>query len=242
MADPPRALKRVKKGEAEQAEAEIFSRPEVLQYQNKALASYLRSEKDQNAKLKQQISKLENKNSNLISCASLAYQQLFTVNDKLVTLLKCKDIDPSSLKDLRSSTKFTDNMQLFTSMDSDRITQAGAETKTIMEEAGIALSSMINSLSSTSSDQNGGTSADSSKIAKLTEELTKANSLNQQLQNKQSNYNSEIGVLKEKVEKLKEEAEEDAKKMQVLKLRADRYFPYVKFESKTFNIDIPTHE
>lgn len=59
MSEPPRGNKRVKKGEEDGNEHEIFSRPEVLKYQNKALASYLKSEKAENTKLKQKLSKLE---------------------------------------------------------------------------------------------------------------------------------------------------------------------------------------
>lgn len=51
MAEAPRAHKRLKKGETEESEIEIFNRPEVLSYQNKALASMLSTEKSERKKL-----------------------------------------------------------------------------------------------------------------------------------------------------------------------------------------------
>lgn len=39
-----------------------------------------------------------------------------------------------------------------------------------------------------------------------------------------------------------EQAESDANRMKTLELRANRYLPYVKFEGRNFNIEIPSHE
>lgn len=146
MAEPPRAVKRLKKGETEDAEAEIFSRPEVLMYQNKALASYLSSEKSENERLKTKLSELEAKNINIISCSSLIYQQLFAVNDKLVGLYKSKNLTVPSDMNLNTSKAVMKSSKLFAATDADKIYQNVNEVKSSVQEAGFMLVSLIDGL------------------------------------------------------------------------------------------------
>ena len=238
MSDPPRALKRAKKGEEEGAEADIFSRPSVLEYQNKALASLLRSEKSENERLKQMLSSLDNVNSALISSTSLAYHQLFALNDKLITLAHSRDINLGSEAGIRSRGDITRNFDLYVSSNSDKIIASVNETKTAITEAGTTLTSMLDSLLSAVAENGSASGAE----AKLREELSKANLLNQKLQNQQMEHDSQINNLKEKIAELEAKAEEDLRKMKTLQLRADRNMPYIKFENKNFEVNIPPHE
>jgi len=142
MTDPPRALKRVKKGEPEESEIEIFRRPDVLTYQNKALASLLSTEKTNGDKLKKELAKIEQKCSNLASCSALLSQQLFAINDKIHSLSKVKCIELSPEKDLRSASSkfalfenFVNNIDQFSKPDFDFKEQIG--------DAGFKLISMI---------------------------------------------------------------------------------------------------
>lgn len=238
MSDPPRALKRAKKGEEEGAEADIFSRPSVLEYQNKALASLLRSEKSENEKLKQKLSSLDDVNSELISATSLVYQQLFALNDKLITLANSRDIDLGSEVGIRNRGGVMNNFGLYISSDSDKIIASVNETKNAIKEAGTTLTTTFDSLLSAVSENNsvGGTET------KLREELSNANLLNQNLQNQQIENETQINNLKQKLVEFKAKAEEDLKKMKTLQLRADRNLPYIKFENKNFEVNIPPHE
>ena len=240
MAEPPRATKRVKKGETEDAEAEIFNRPEVLMYQNKALASYLSSEKSENERLKSKLSELEAKNINFISCSSLIYQQLFLLNDKLVSLLKSKNVNVSSDMNLKTSNSILDISKLFASIDADKIYQNLNDVKSSIQEAGIILSSLVDSLLTSQANIDEDSSIDS--ISKLKEQLIESNLKNQKLENVNIGYYSEIETLKKRIEEMTEQAENNSKRMKTLELRANRYLPYVKFEGRVFNVDIPTHE
>jgi hypothetical protein len=78
-----RGTKRAKTGEEDKAEAEIFSRPEILKYQNKCLASLLKSEKFQTDRLKKELAKSDNVKSDLLVYSSLLFQQLLQLNDQI---------------------------------------------------------------------------------------------------------------------------------------------------------------
>ena len=240
MAEPPRAVKRTKKGETEDAEAEIFNRPEVLMYQNKALASYLSSEKSENERLKTNLSELEAKNINIISCSSLIYQQLFAINDKLVGLYKSKKLPVSSDANLNTSNSIKDSSKIFASIDADKIYQNVNEVKSSIQEAGLILVALIDGLWNSDLHANEEMFVGSSN--NLNELLTKANLKNQKLKNTNIGLSSEIEALKIKVEQLTEQAENDSKRIKTLELRANRYLPYVKFEGRIFNIEVPSHE
>jgi len=77
---------------------------------------------------------------------------------------------------------------------------------------------------------------------KLREELSNANLLNQNLQNQQIENETQINNLKQKLVEFEAKAEEDLVKMKTLQLRADRNLPYIKFENKNFEVNIPPHE
>jgi hypothetical protein len=115
MSDPPRAHKRVKTGDVDKAEAEIFKRPEVLAYQNKALASIIKTIKSENEKLKQKHKYLDNINSKLISCSSLLYEQLFAINDKIISFANMRNIVFDSETNLRTNESIVTNQNIFVS-------------------------------------------------------------------------------------------------------------------------------
>jgi len=66
----------------------------------------------------------------------------------------------------------------------------------------------------------------------------------QKLKNEATLYRTQIDELKAKVEEFKDKNKNDQDKIRILTLRADRYYPYIKFENKHFeeNVTIPKHE
>jgi DNA repair exonuclease SbcCD ATPase subunit len=230
MADPPRALKRAKKGETEEAEAEIFSRPEVLVYQNKALASFLGTERANKAKLTKQIASLELKCSNLLSCTSLISHQMFVINDKLISAGTSNghNIDPSlNLKSESSNfAKFQnvgDNLEMFSKSDFD--------SKSQIEDAGTNIAAMLDLVLANNSDGN------ESKPMEVDYNTEYHN-----IQNEAVLYKTQIEELKHQISEMTGEHKQNMIKMKMLQLRGDRYFPYVRFESQMFDVDIPKHE
>ena len=55
-------------------------------------------------------------------------------------------------------------------------------------------------------------------------------------------YKNQLEELKKKIDKYKQQSKQDQERIKVLTLRADRYFPYVKFEGRTFDIEVPDHD
>lgn len=237
MSEPPRAPKRVKKSEEEGAEQEIFSSPELLKYQNKALASFLQTERTENTNNKRKVAKLESKNSELISITSLLYHQLLIVNDKLNKSLSEESEASASNSNLRENTSVMDNYNLIVSADSDKILEASEQLKDCVKTIGATVSSTVDLL--TTSLIKGDTNTPD--LGKLRDELTKANTQVENMQSLQVEYDSKINNLKQTISELQTKAAEDEAKMKVLKLRGDRYLPYIKFESKNFQVQIPPH-
>ena len=142
MSAPHRALKRVKQGEDPSSEIEVFSRKEVLQYQNKALASRLKIEIAENKELTKKNEKFENANLGLLSIIALLYQQLFSVNDKLISISNMKGISTTSEINLRESCKISENFTLFASTNLEQIIKESANSQKLIQEAGLNLSKL----------------------------------------------------------------------------------------------------
>jgi len=142
MSAPHRALKRVKQGEEPSSEIEVFSRKEVLQYQNKALASRLKIEIAENKELTKKNEKLENANLGLLTTSALLYQQLFSINDKLISISNMKGISTASEINLRESCKISENFTLFTSTNLEQIIKESANSQKLIQEAGLNLSKL----------------------------------------------------------------------------------------------------
>jgi len=241
MSDLPRGVKRFKQGESSKAEAEIFSRPEILMYQNKALASYLKTEKSENSDLKEAIAKSESASSDIISWATLLFQQLLYLNDKLVTFAETKSLEFDAGSNLRNIDKIMGSFEAFNSANIDNLTSDKEELRNNIETAGLTLAANFTSIFGAISE--GASQGDSkSEISKLSAELNKANSISQKLQNSQVEHENNINLLKNQVDEFKKKSEDDKQRLKVLKLRADRYFPYVRFESRNFHVDVPEHD
>jgi hypothetical protein len=90
------------------------------------------------------------------------------------------------------------------------------------------------------------TSEDSSKssveVSTLNIELAKATETSLKLQNEQIEHEVQVNNLKQKVSDLEIKTNNDDKYIRVLKLRSDRYFPYINFEGRHFDFEIPQHE
>lgn len=222
-----RPTKRVKTGEADNAEAEIFSRQEILTYQNKTLASYLASERALNTKLNGQIAELELKLSSLLSSTSLLSHQMLAINDQLVSICSSNSLNfdsSMSLKSESSDFKEFENIVNF----SDKFLNPNFDYKTIIEQAGISLLSIIQVLCGAKQSSN--------------EFSMEVDYNSHKLDNEVILYKTQLEELKQKVNKYKHQAKQDQERIKVLQLRADRYFPYVKFEGRTFDIEIPDHQ
>lgn len=236
MSDPPRAHKRVKTGDVDKAEAEIFKRPEVLMYQNKALASIIKTIKSENEKLKQKNENLDNINVKLISCSSLLYEQLLAINDKIVSVANTKNIEFESDANLRTNELIVANQNIFVSGNIDKIAGSDDQIKNTIKEIAPLLISILKNITNEDSTN---TSFD---VSKLNEELSKANERALNLQNQQLEHEVEVNNLKQKISELETKTDNDEKYIRILKLRSDRYFPYIKFESRQFQCEIPKHE
>lgn len=236
MSDPPRAHKRVKTGDVDKAEAEIFKRPEVLTYQNKALASIIKTIKSENEKLKQKNKYLDNTNVKLISCSSLLYEQLLAINDKIVSVANTKNIEFESETNLRTNESIVANQNVFVSGNIDKVAGSDDQIKNTIKEIAPLL---ISTLSNITNEESTKTSFD---VSKLNEELSKATRKALELQNQQVEHEVEVNNLKQKISDLETRTDNDEKYIRVLKLRSDRYFPYIKFESRQFQVEIPKHE
>lgn len=236
MSDPPRAHKRVKTGDVDKAEAEIFKRPEVLTYQNKALASIIKTIKSENEKLKQKNKYLDNTNVKLISCSSLLYEQLLAINDKIVSVANTKNIEFESETNLRTNESIVANQNVFVSGNIDKVAGSDDQIKNTIKEIAPLL---ISTLSNITNEESTKTSFD---VSKLNEELSKATRRALELQNQQVEHEVEVNNLKQKISDLETRTDNDEKYIRVLKLRSDRYFPYIKFESRQFQVEIPKHE
>ena len=235
MSDFPRASKRVKQGEDPSNEIDLFSRKELLVYQNKALASRLKVQVDENEKINKKNAFLEKTNSELISCSSLLYQQLFSLNDKLVTISNTKGIPQESLSDLREVQSISNNFALFTSSDLDQIIRESENNKNIIIEAGNKLTSLCSQIY----DSSTGSEATESNLKEV---MDKLNEDYQQLQIETNLSETEINDLKRKLADLNAQKLKDSERMKTLELRADRNIPYVQFEGRHFKIDHIPHE
>jgi chromosome segregation ATPase len=116
------------------------------------------------------------------------------------------------------------------------VSEKANEIKDAVKEAGELLLSSLDDLVSQLSPSS------TSDSAKLSAQLAEVSQECQTLKNQQVDHESRVSSLKAEISKLREENEEYEHKVKTLKLRGDRYFPYIKFESREFSIDIPEHE
>lgn len=173
----------------------------------------------------------------MVSCSSLLFHHLFAVSDRLMELAKSNEVSVDNKIDLRNEKSIIDSFQLFTSFEADKFNHNIAETKSAIENAGLALASAIDRIANTKLAP-----YSTSRAKSAEDELMEANLLNQKLTSEQVGYQSEIELLKNKLKTMKEEADASSKRIKVLELRGNRYIPYVKFEGKVFDVEIPQHE
>ncbi|CAI2358783.1 unnamed protein product [Moneuplotes crassus] len=236
MADPPRATKRFKQDDEPASEVALFARTELLQYQNKVLASRLEKQRKDNEEMKKCNAKLEGAKSHLISSSALLYQQLFIVNDKLMSLHNCYGAGGSLENDLRRSSEIYDNYSLSISTDFDKIIEQSENSKNVIKQAGIKISSLLEKVYEECSKSTGAAESD------LRAELQRASEYSQTLQTKQTEHETLVNNLKEKISEMKAKITADSHRIETLEVRAGRNLPYIIFENREFDTSQFKHD
>lgn len=236
MSDPPRATKRFKSGEAEAEEKGFYKRSEILEYQNKVLATKMAKYRKDFEAEKDQKDKLETSNSHLISWATLLSQQLLSFNDKLIASAPSGNPEELGDHNLRDSAKIIETFDLFTSNNLDKIKSHQEDSLDSIKQAGLKLVSLTDQVVGKLASSGGGGDAT------LQAQLERANQHSQELENQKTELQTLVNNLKQKVSELTLKAEADNEKIEILEVRAGRNLPYVIFENREFDTKQHPHE